>query len=56
MGDEADNIEKMIQDPAMANQLTGFWKQLDEMATSDRKGYDDFIKKQSKEYEESMKK
>ena len=44
MGDEADNVEKLMDDPAMANQMTGFWKQLDEMANTDKKGYDEFIK------------
>ena len=52
MGDEADNIKGMIdKDPSMIKQLSGFWKQLDEMASSDKKGYEEFIQKQKKEFE-----
>jgi len=29
----------------MMNQMLGYWKQLDEMSSNDKKGYDDFIKK-----------
>lgn len=56
MGEEAENVEKLIEDPDMLKQMTGFWRQLDEMAGSDKKGYDDFIKKQRKEYEAEQKK
>jgi hypothetical protein len=30
----------------------GFWKQLDNMADTDKSGYDDFVKKNRSEYEE----
>lgn len=36
--------------------MTGFWRQLDDMAGSDKKGYDDFIKKQKGEWEANQKK
>ena len=52
MGDQAEDIEKMMEDPSMVNKMTGFWKHLDEMATSDEKGYTEFIDKQKKEFEE----
>ena len=55
MGDQAENIEKMMDDPKMLNQMTGFWKQLDEMASSDQKGYEEFIKKQKEEFESEQK-
>ena len=45
MGDESEDIEKMLDNEDTAKQMTGFWKQLDEMATTDQKGYDEFIKK-----------
>lgn len=32
--------------------MAGFWKHLDEMSSSDKKGYDDFIKKQMDEHRE----
>lgn len=32
--------------------MQGFWKQLDDMSTSDKTGYDDFIKKQMGEHKE----
>lgn len=57
MGDEAENIGEMLdKDPKMINQMTGMWKQLDEMHSSDKKGYDEFINKQSAEWEEMEKK
>ena len=57
MGDEYDNIEEMLdKDPAMMNQMLGYWKQLDEMSSNDKKGYDDFIKKQKAEFDEDKKK
>jgi hypothetical protein len=55
IGDQAENIEKMMDDPKMLNQMTGFWKQLDEMASSDQKGYEEFIKKQKEEFESEQK-
>ena len=51
MGDEADNVEKMCEDPEMMKQMTGFWKQLDDMHSTDKKGYDEFIKKQREDFE-----
>jgi hypothetical protein len=45
MGDNVEDIDKMMKDPAMVNQMTGFWKQLDEMSSSDEKGYKEFIDK-----------
>jgi hypothetical protein len=51
MGDQAEDIEKLAEDPKMVNQMTGFWKQLDEMAATDEKGYREFIDKQKKEFE-----
>jgi hypothetical protein len=36
--------------------MTGFWKQLDEMATSDEKGYKEFIDKQKGEFEKEQEK
>ena len=36
--------------------MTGFWKQLDEMASSDEKGYNEFIKNQKAEFEVEQKK
>ena len=36
--------------------MTGFWRQLDEMAGSDKKSYDEFIKNQRKEWEADQKK
>ena len=31
--------------------MAGFWKHLDEMQSSDEKGYKEFIEKQKKEFE-----
>ena len=57
MGDEyADDCEKMLDDPKMVAQLQGMWKHLDEMASTDEKGYKDFIEKQRKEFETEQKK
>ena len=55
MGEQADGIEDMLKDPAMLNQMTGFWKQLDEMHSSDEKSYKEFIEKQKKEFDEETK-
>ena len=51
MGDEADNVEKLCEDPETMKQMTGFWKQLDDMHNTDKKGYDEFIKKQRVDFE-----
>ena len=32
--------------------MAGFWKHLDEMSSTDKKGYDEFIKKQMEEHKE----
>jgi hypothetical protein len=56
MGDQAEDIEKMMEDPAMVNQMAGFWKHLDEMQSSDEKGYKEFIEKQKKEFEQENEK
>lgn len=46
LGDDADAIAAQLdKDPAMLQQLLGFWKQLDNMADTDKKGYDEFVKK-----------
>lgn len=52
MGDEADAVEKLLDDPKTVQQMAGFWKHLDDMSSSDKKGYDDFIKKQMDEHKE----
>ena len=51
MGDQADEIEKEMKDPKMAQKMAGFWKQLNNMSATDPKGYDEFIKKQKAEFE-----
>lgn len=51
MGDQADEIAKSVDDPAIAQKMAGFWRQLDNMSASDPKGYDEFIKKQKAEWE-----
>ena len=51
MGDQADDIEKSMNDPAMAQKMAGFWRQLDNMSATDPAGYDEFIKKQKAEFE-----
>ena len=56
MGDQAEDVEKLLGDPKMVNQMTGFWKQLDEMAATDEKGYKEFIDKQKKEYDKEQEK
>lgn len=56
MGDEAENISKMMENKDTQKQMLGFWKQLDEMASTDKTSYDDFIKKQKGEWEENEKK
>lgn len=45
MGDHADDVEKLLDDPKTVQQMSGFWKHLDEMSSSDKKGYDEYIKK-----------
>ena len=54
MGDEADNVEKMCEDPETMKQMTGFWKQLDDMHHTDKKGYDEFIKNQREDFEKGQ--
>ena len=56
MGDQAEEIEKQMQDPKMAQKMSGFWKQLNNMSATDPKGYDEFIKKQKSEFEADDKK
>ena len=57
LGDDAEAIAAQVdKDPKMLQQLMGFWKQLDNMADTDKKGYDEFVKKNKKEYEEEQKK
>ena len=56
MGDEADNVAKLLEDEQTVQQMAGFWKHLDEMSASDKKGYDEFIQKQMKEHKEWEKK
>ena len=56
MGDQAEEIEKQMQDPKMVQKMTGFWKQLDNMAATDEKSYHEFIDKQKKEFDEEEKK
>jgi hypothetical protein len=51
MGDQAESIDKMMEDPKMVNQMSGFWKQLDEMHSSDEKGYREFVEKQKVEFD-----
>ena len=36
--------------------MTGFWKQLDDMHCTDKKGYDEFIKNQREDFEKGQKK
>jgi len=45
MGDNMDEVEKLLDDDQTVKQMQGFWKQLDDMSLSDKSGYDDFIKK-----------
>lgn len=52
MGDHMEDIEKLLDDDKTVKQMQGFWKQLDDMSLSDKKGYDDFIKKQMDEHKE----
>ena len=52
LGDSAEDVEKLLQDDKTVQQMAGFWKHLDEMSSSDKKGYDDFIKKQMDEHKE----
>lgn len=56
MGDQAEDIAKLVDDPKMANQMTGFWKQLDEMAATDEKSYREFIEKQKQDFEKEQEK
>jgi len=56
MGDQADQIDEMFEkDPTLINQMSGFWKQLDDMASTDKSSYEEFIKKQKTEFEEEKK-
>lgn len=55
MGDQADEVVKLLDDDKTVQQMSGFWKQLDDMSSSDKKGYDDFIKKQMDEHKEWQK-
>ena len=44
LGDDAEAVAGTIdKDPKMLQQLMGFWKQLDNMADTDKSGYDEFI-------------
>ena len=46
MGEDAPDVDKMFKDdPNLANQMTGMWRQLTEMHDSDKKGYDEYIAK-----------
>lgn len=56
MGDQAESIDKMMEDPKMVNQMSGFWKQLDEMHSSDEKGYREFVEKQKVEFDKEQEK
>lgn len=56
LGDQAEDVEKLLDDPATVKQMQGFWKHLDEMSSSDKKGYEDFIQKQMDEHKEWEKK
>jgi hypothetical protein len=57
LGDDAESIAAQVdKDPKMLQQLLGFWKQLDNMADTDKKSYDEFVKKNRAEYEEEQKK
>ena len=56
MGDQAEDVGKMMDDPAMVQQMIGQWAQLDDMATSDEKGYKEFINKNKTEFEAEQKK
>jgi hypothetical protein len=46
LGDDAEAIAGQVdKDPKMLQQLLGFWKQLDNMADTDKTSYDEFVKK-----------